>query len=213
MAEQQEGGWPLGLQPVNVRVGMARTRDFSGSISFNTLLTASPSSCSDSSSDLDTESTGSFFHDKSITLGSLIGVSSILELSRRSFRGRGTESITTKKGYLSKTWFFSLCSKNSVDTNNVITPLPSLGHFLAVERRAGSDQYRSSTDGRSFAYEPDMFIEAHPVTEPNSLFVDGRVVPPPQSSPWLDSDVGSLNHRNGHDGPVLFSCICGQPTC
>ncbi|KAK9169645.1 hypothetical protein Syun_001785 [Stephania yunnanensis] len=51
----QEEGWPLGLQPLNMRVGLVRTRDFSGSISFNTLITRSPSSSTDSSSDLDTE--------------------------------------------------------------------------------------------------------------------------------------------------------------
>ncbi|KAL5716670.1 hypothetical protein ACHQM5_009801 [Ranunculus cassubicifolius] len=203
MAQQQDGGWPLGLQPVNVRVGLAGNQapDFSGSISFNTLLTASPSSCSDSSSELDTESTGSFFHDKSITLGSLIGVSSILELSGRSFRGRGgPESTREKKNYRTKTWPFSLCSRNSVDTKNVITP-SSLGHFLAVERRASS--------GNGYEAE-DLFVDAHPVTEPNSLFVDGRVAPP-HSSPWLDSDIGSLDHRD--DGRVLFPCICGHPSC
>ncbi|KAK9121852.1 hypothetical protein Syun_019469 [Stephania yunnanensis] len=52
---QQEEGWPLGLQPLNMRVGLVRTRDFSRSISFNTLITGSPSSSNDSSSDLDTE--------------------------------------------------------------------------------------------------------------------------------------------------------------
>ncbi|KAK9121125.1 hypothetical protein Syun_018742 [Stephania yunnanensis] len=52
---QQEEGWPLGLQPLNMRVGLVRTRDFSGSISFNNLITGSPSSSTDTSSDLDTE--------------------------------------------------------------------------------------------------------------------------------------------------------------
>ena len=51
----QEEGWPLGLQPLNARIGLVRNRDFSGSVSFSTLLTASPSSSSISSSDLDTE--------------------------------------------------------------------------------------------------------------------------------------------------------------
>ncbi|KAK9098551.1 hypothetical protein Syun_025596 [Stephania yunnanensis] len=51
----QEEGWPSGLQPLNMRVGLVRTRDFSGSISFNTLITGSPSSSTDSSSDLDIE--------------------------------------------------------------------------------------------------------------------------------------------------------------
>lgn len=52
---QQEEGWPLGLQPLNVRAGQVRNRGFNGSLSFNTLITGSPSSSTDSSSDLDTE--------------------------------------------------------------------------------------------------------------------------------------------------------------
>ncbi|ONI03369.1 hypothetical protein PRUPE_6G253600 [Prunus persica] len=74
MAHQDEG-WPLGLRPLNARVGLIRSRDFSaGSVSFSTL------------------STGSFFHDKSITLGSLLGVSGIIGLSRRSTRRRAVET-------------------------------------------------------------------------------------------------------------------------
>ncbi|ONI03372.1 hypothetical protein PRUPE_6G253600 [Prunus persica] len=97
MAHQDEG-WPLGLRPLNARVGLIRSRDFSaGSVSFSTLVSGSPTSSiaassSSSSSDLDTESTGSFFHDKSITLGSLLGVSGIIGLSRRSTRRRAVET-------------------------------------------------------------------------------------------------------------------------
>ncbi|KAG4978743.1 hypothetical protein JHK82_038027 [Glycine max] len=95
---QQDEGWPLGLlQPVNARIELVRNSENGGSISFNTLLTGSPSSSTDSSSDLDTESTGSFFPDQSITLGSLMGVSSIVELSRRSLRGTKAELLKSKK--------------------------------------------------------------------------------------------------------------------
>ncbi|MCL7029750.1 hypothetical protein MKW94_029394, partial [Papaver nudicaule] len=66
-------------------------------------------------------STGSFFHDKSITLGSLIGVSSILEFSRRSIRGGRAESMR----------------------KNVTSPPPSLGHFLQVERKAANSYRRN----------------------------------------------------------------------
>ena len=52
----QEEGWPLGLQPLNVRIGLGRGTDYFGSMSFNTtMLTGSPTSSTDSSSDLDTE--------------------------------------------------------------------------------------------------------------------------------------------------------------
>ncbi|KAK9280348.1 hypothetical protein L1049_014036 [Liquidambar formosana] len=212
MARQEEG-WPLGLQPLNVRVGLVRNGEFSGSMSFNTLLTGSPSSSSDSSSDLDTESTGSFFHDKSITLGSLIGVSSILELSRRSIRGRKPEVLRGKKNYKSKTWLFSLCSRASTDAESVNNP-SSLGHFLAVERRAANECRRNQSPT---IYGPDELALAQPITETNSLFVNGCVAPP-QSSPWHGgSDVErsqnrGLEHGNGYGVPVLFSCMCGQPT-
>ncbi|XP_038904633.1 uncharacterized protein LOC120090965 isoform X4 [Benincasa hispida] len=97
---QQKDGWPLGLRLMNDR--MAENHDLSASVSFNTLRTHSPSSFTDSSSDLDTESTASFYHDKSITLGSLIGVSSIFELSQRSTEGNKVEILEDKKKYKSK---------------------------------------------------------------------------------------------------------------
>ncbi|PRQ34027.1 hypothetical protein RchiOBHm_Chr5g0064221 [Rosa chinensis] len=210
MAREQEEGWPLGLQPMHVRVGLAaRDREVSGSVSFNTLLTGSPTSSTDSSSDLDTESTGSFFHDRSITLGNLIGINSILELSRRSLRGRKTDQICKDKkssnNNNNNTKFrlccFSLCSRDSTDGENVNgtkTP-PSLGHFLAEERRAAIDEYRRNPQ----IYGPDdeLAMAQQATTEPNSLFVNGQVAPPPQSSPWFDSDVDRRK-------PLLFSCMC-----
>lgn len=58
----QEGGWPLGLRRLSVRIGLRRSGDFSGSMSFSTLLSASPTSSagssSSSSSDSDTEPVG-----------------------------------------------------------------------------------------------------------------------------------------------------------
>ncbi|XP_030542605.1 uncharacterized protein LOC115749774 [Rhodamnia argentea] len=139
---QQEGGWPLGLQPLNARVGVVRNRGCSGSASFSTLLTGSPTSTADTSSGLDTESTGSFFHDKSITLGSLIGASSILELPRRSTRIRIAESSRDKRSYKSKSWFFSLCSKLNTDAVT-IKGAQSLGYFLEAERRAAGGYRRN----------------------------------------------------------------------
>ncbi|CAL5424393.1 unnamed protein product [Camellia sinensis] len=214
MAQQEEEGWPLGLQPVNVRVGLVRNRDFYVSTSFNTLLTGSLSSSTDSSSDLDTESTGSFFHDKSITLGSLMGVSSIVNLPRRSVRGRRPEVSGEKKISKPKTWCFSLCPTDSTDAETVNNNTLSLGHFLAVERRAAIEDRRNHFP---LIYEPDELALAQPESEQNSLFVDDRVAPPDHSSPWFGSDIGErrqnrgLEHGNGGYGvPVLFSCMCGQ---
>ncbi|XP_026413589.1 uncharacterized protein At3g17950-like isoform X1 [Papaver somniferum] len=212
MAGQQEGGWPLGLQPLNVRVGLVRNRDFSGSMSSNTLITGSPSFSTDSSSDLDTESTGSFFHDKSITLGSLIGVSSILEFSRRSIRGRRAESIRSKKKIKSKTWLFSLCSKPSDTYVENVTSPPSLGQFLQVERKAANNCRRNQ---RPRNYEHGEFVQPDQmVSESNPLFVNG-VVAPPRSSQF-GSEIGRRHKKClslgcGCGAPLLLSCMRGQP--
>ncbi|KMT05260.1 hypothetical protein BVRB_7g174000 isoform A [Beta vulgaris subsp. vulgaris] len=215
MAAHQEEGWPLGLQPLNVRIGLGRTRDFFGSMSFNTtMLTGSPTSSTDSSSDLDTESTGSFFHDRSITLGSLIGVSSILELSRRSIRGRRAEPLKVKKPCKAKPWIFSLCSRDSIDVKSTTHNTPSLGQFLAVERRAANNDQRRNQSPND--YVPDEISLAQPIPQPNSLFVDGRVAPPQSSSlSGFETESGQSEgndqgNNNGHGVPVLFSCMCGK---
>ncbi|MED6181727.1 hypothetical protein PIB30_021997 [Stylosanthes scabra] len=151
---QEEEGWPLGLRFLNSGMGLVRNNnnnngdyDSTGSVSFSTtMLTASPTpSSKDSSSDLDTQSTGSLFDGRSITLGSLIGISSFLELSRRSTRGRmvvepsSREENKRNHHHKLKPCLFSLCSRLSTDAvassgNDVI--VPSLGHYLEAERRA-----------------------------------------------------------------------------
>ncbi|KDP35621.1 hypothetical protein JCGZ_09059 [Jatropha curcas] len=208
----QEEGWPLGLRPVNARVGFVRNRDFNGSISFSTLLTGSPSSFTDSTSDLDTESTGSFFHDKSITLGSLIGVSSILELSRRSTRRRTAEpSRDQKNNCKPKTWLLSLCSKLSTDavkTDNV----SSLGHFLEVERKTDDIHRRNS----SILCGPDDFSPVLLNSDHNSLFV-GDQIAPAQSNASREiaarrrpnTELLEHGNGNGYGASLLLSCLCG----
>ncbi|PHT34693.1 hypothetical protein CQW23_26493, partial [Capsicum baccatum] len=215
---EQEEGWPLGLQPLNLRIGLGRSRD--GSTSFNTSLSDSLSSSTDSSSDLDTESTGSFFHDRSTTLGSLIGVSSIVNLSRRSTRGRPNGVMTeVQKNYRSKTtWCFSLCPRNSTDAESTVMMIrnsdsnaPSLGHFLAVERRANEHNRRSPP-----IYGPDEFAMALPNRDQNSLFANGQIAPP-QLSPWSGSDIENRQRANpeldhdihGQSAPLSFPCMCG----
>ncbi|CAL0302729.1 unnamed protein product [Lupinus luteus] len=141
---QQEEGWPLGLRFLNSRIGLVRNGDFSGSVSFSSTMLADSSTHSiDSSSDLDTKSTGSLFHDKHITLGSLIGISSFLELSRRSTRGRIMEpSKDNRKNHKLKPCLFSLCSRLSTDAVSV-NDAPSLGHYLEAERRNASTYKRN----------------------------------------------------------------------
>ncbi|CAI0472703.1 unnamed protein product [Linum tenue] len=224
----QEEGWPLGLRPLNARVGMLRNQDFNGSISFaTTMLTRSTSSTTDSSSDLDTESTGSFFHDKSITLGSLIGFSSILELSRRSTRGRGGRSSSLREqqhsnnSYKPKPWIFSLCSRLTTDAvntnstnNNSSNHPPSLGHFLQVERRAavacGNNSNAStnshdngSVSPRTLVYGPNDFS---PIAESvggsvmNSLFVGGEI-----AAPQVAEDDGGGRRRSSNNNDTNSS--------
>lgn len=163
------------------------------------------------------QSTGSFFHDKSVTLGSLIGVSRILELSRRSLRGRKTEPSKEKKSTKSRIWFFCLCLRPAnADTKRVKNP-PSLRHFLDAERKA-ADEYRRNQNSNTIG--PDEIGMAHePFTEPNSLFVDGRIAPPQSSSGNSVSDakrgkLRGLEHGNGFGVASLFPCMCmcGQPS-
>ncbi|KAI3760478.1 hypothetical protein L1987_50873 [Smallanthus sonchifolius] len=201
MARQvEEGGWPLGLQPLNVRA-----------VSFNTLFSGSPSSCSYSSSDLDTESTGSFFHDRSITLGNLMGVSSIVELSRRSLRRdkmlSETLSLETKmkSNSKSKPWCFGLCLCQrdndgviDVSSNNNVP----LGHFLEVERRAAQDHRRGQQS--PLIYGADELTLAQPFRDSsNSLFVDGRIMPPTRSSPWSGLDANERRKSRGFMTPCF----------
>lgn len=154
------------------------------------------------------QSTGSFFHDKSITLGSLIGLSSILDLSRRSTRGRMSETLKDKKNYKSKTWLFSLCSRLNTDAV-CMKDTPSLGHFLEAERRAATGYRRNQSPTIP---GPDDFSNALPVPDTNSLFIGDQVAP--RSSTPLGSEDGGqsnrdlLEHDNGYG--VLFPCLCGQ---
>ncbi|RHN59140.1 hypothetical protein MtrunA17_Chr4g0010041 [Medicago truncatula] len=208
---QQEEGWPLGLGLLNARVGLVRNSEFSGSISFSrisTILSSSSIHSTDSSSYLDTESTGSLFHNKSITLGNLIGISSsFLELSRSS---RGREMVPSnenKKNHKLKPWLFSLCTKlttDAVNPNHI--RVPSLGQYLEAERRARSTYRRNQ---RAFILGHNV---CSPVQESNSLFAGSQVS---LSSPAsLGEDTGrdtnrSLKQNNGNGTPISFSSLCG----
>ncbi|XP_050940168.1 uncharacterized protein LOC103486392 isoform X2 [Cucumis melo] len=183
----QEDGWPLGLRVMNARVGgLAGNHDLSASVSFNTLRTHSPSSFTDSSSDLDTKSTGSFYPDKSITLGSLIGVSSILELSRRSTKGNKVEILEDKK--------------NS----------PSLQHSLEAERKATRNRRNHS----STLYGPNDYSLVPPVSGANSLFSSDRVDPVSFAQAGEEesrrSDGELVQNGNSQGIPLLFSCLYCQ---
>ena len=143
-----------------------------------------------------------------------MGVSSIVHLSRRSARARRPETSGSKKICQSKIWCFSLCPRDRTDadqsvTNNNNNIAPSLGHFLAVERRAADEHRRSHS---SLICGPDELVLVQSNGEPNSLFVDGCVAPP---CLWGGSDVKGrentgLEIGDGCGVPVLFSCMFGR---
>ncbi|KAF5474445.1 hypothetical protein F2P56_006344 [Juglans regia] len=66
-------GWPLGLGIVNIRLRVVQSLPAAG-IEPHSLHMQSSSFSSFSSSNLDTESTASFFQDQSVSLGRLIGL-------------------------------------------------------------------------------------------------------------------------------------------
>ncbi|KAF3321966.1 hypothetical protein FCM35_KLT14182 [Carex littledalei] len=138
---ENNGGWPLGLRTLDFRAGLIRNGDFSGSISFSTLFTASDNLSSVSSSDYGTELFPSVATDRSRTLGSLIGIASMLEFSRKPINLRST---TTKRSLKIKD-LFSLCLRNDLDVNSV-AKAPSLGRFLQMERRARNTHRRTIAD-------------------------------------------------------------------
>lgn len=100
-----------------------------------------------------------------MTLGSLLGIPTFLQLSRRSTRGREVEpppSKESKKNNKLKPWlFFSLCSKLTTDAVN-INDVPSLGQYLMAERRTANTCRRNQCD-------------LSPVQESNSPFVADHV--------------------------------------
>ncbi|XP_031385436.1 uncharacterized protein At3g17950-like isoform X1 [Punica granatum] len=224
----QEGGWPLGLQPVNVRAGLSlgthRELLSRGSVSLNTPLTASPthspSTGSSSSSDLDSESTGSsFFQERNITFGRLIGASSTLDLSKRSSASRRSSLKSSQKPNRNSKpnllWSFSTCCRDSSDVEVVknystaTAGAPPLSHLLAVERGKSVRRWRRGQLGRGEYYGPYDGLGLTGLTPPesNTLFVDGRIAPPPRSSPWSGSDGDQMNDTGSS---VIFSWICSR---
>ncbi|KAL6987597.1 hypothetical protein U1Q18_013342, partial [Sarracenia purpurea var. burkii] len=143
-------------------------------------------------------SIGSFFRERSITLGSLMGVSSFLELSRRTIRRRQTKTSTEKKKntYRSKLWLFSLCSKLCTDAVTTSDAPPSLGHLLEAERRAAAEGIcrRNPSSPANGPYNSSRIL---PAPDPNSLFDGGRIDPARRSSSQLDLDLDSDSDSNG----------------
>ncbi|KAK4776655.1 hypothetical protein SAY86_005343 [Trapa natans] len=205
MDERAEGGWPLGLHTLNAGLVMrSMDKENSSSVSFSTLLTRSPSL---SSWDLDSESSGSFFRDRSITLGSLMGAASILELSRRSSRFRTSEvSLKGKKSQQnlrhSKPWVFSLCPRLCTDAVRIET-VPSLGYFLEAERRAViPSSYRKKKNSNP---PPVLLVSDDPQTAlPSGNVSLVAYAPRQQHVPEM------IAQESGYGVSFLLSCLRGQ---
>ncbi|XP_068664220.1 uncharacterized protein At3g17950-like [Aristolochia californica] len=136
------------------------------------VVPSSPSITSVSSSDLDTESTGSFFHERSTTLGTLMGVTFSAISVRVSSDGKNNaiagggnparrESPRTEKRRNHGRRWWRLCREESRAT--------SLADFLEIERRFGD------------AAEHRLMYGAAPA-EGDGLFADGIVLPPSGAS-------------------------------
>lgn len=182
---------------------------------------SSPTNSSVSSSDLDTESTGSFFHDRSTTLGTLMGVSFPTITFRVPSQHRESQMTTTggsggggggggggsrkgKKG--GKKQIKRKAAPAMVATaerrrwrwwklcrDDESRPA-SLGEFLEVERRYGDEAFFGGT------------AELQSVMQPQGngrlLFADGRVLPPVPKEEASHSAAGTCRF------PVSLTGIC-----
>jgi len=159
------------------------------------------------------QSTGSFFLDKSTTLGSLMGVNNIVELSRRSIRGTKTEVFESKKDH-NKFKFSScllcLCSRSiepEVAHNQKNNP-PSLGQFLAVERRVANGNRKGHRNNHIFG--PHDELNEINNAESNSLFVNGTIAPPQRGETERENmELEQQKNEFGSFGE-FFSCMFRQ---
>ncbi|XP_076927903.1 uncharacterized protein At3g17950-like [Bidens hawaiensis] len=162
---------------------------------------SSPTISSISSSDLDTESTGSFFHDRSTTLGTLMGFAVTFRVPsdrtptvtlgsaplsansdgeqrrrRRMNFNNAVEAVTERrrKRLRRRRWWW-LCSGEDLKPS-------SLGEFLEVERRFGEEAL--------FGGDAVMNMQVEDDNAGGTLFANGRVLPPPQPMS-SDGDEGA----------------------
>ncbi|KAF2309113.1 hypothetical protein GH714_000692 [Hevea brasiliensis] len=175
----------------------------------------SPNSSAVSSSDLDTESTGSFFHDRSTTLGTLMGVTLTAITFRASPQPRDTNSNAGSGAASSSTG----TDRNNKKKKNKRDPAEllrrrrwwrlcsageakpaSLGEFLEVERRFGDGAFYGDA-----AVELAGVMVAQPRNGVNGrmLFADGRVLPPASEVDGGTSTAGILCRF-----PVSLTGIC-----
>ncbi|XP_061362654.1 uncharacterized protein At3g17950-like [Gastrolobium bilobum] len=178
---------------------------------------SSPTISSISSSDLDTESTGSFFHDRSTTLGTLMGVSfpaiafrvpsqhrdphsaaAVIGVSNRASaagaakRKKKTHAAAAAAVAERRRRWWQLCRDGDARP-------ASLGEFLEVERRFGDGGFYGT------AAELEGMVAGHQQRNGGRvLFADGRVLPPSEDVDDGESAAESLCNRF----PVSLAGIC-----
>ncbi|KAL7114597.1 hypothetical protein ACP275_04G130800 [Erythranthe tilingii] len=146
---------------------------------------SSPTASSISSSDLDTESTGSFFHDRSTSLGTLMGVTLQAITFRAASQHRQQENPATAvnggrrnkkpKGRTvaaarQRRQWWRLCRDECGSRR------ASLGDYLEVERRFGDGGGGGGGGGQAAEMEEGIVQEMP--RNGRALFADGRVLPP-----------------------------------
>ncbi|KAB1212258.1 hypothetical protein CJ030_MR5G025026 [Morella rubra] len=177
---------------------------------------SSPTTSSVSSSDLDTESTGSFFHDRSTTLGTLMGVSFPAITFRAPSQHREPHpSVSSVSGLTRRRTKKSRKNKNSAPPHPMVVERrrrwwqlcrdgearpASLGEFLEVERRFGDGAFLGAA-----AELEGMVVQQQQQRSGNGrlLFADGRVLPPATDVDEGASTAGALCRF-----PVSLTGIC-----
>ncbi|XP_020221880.1 uncharacterized protein At3g17950 [Cajanus cajan] len=174
---------------------------------------SSPTISSISSSDLDTESTGSFFHDRSTTLGTLMGVNFPTIAFRVPSQNRNPNSAAEAAGGSRR---IAAAAKKKKKATSTVTAAErrrrwwqlcrdgdskpaSLGEFLEVERRFGDGAFYGT------AAELEGMVAGHQQRNGSRvLFADGRVLPPPS-----DVDDGATAAESlCNMFPVSLAGIC-----
>ncbi|PKA47136.1 Uncharacterized protein AXF42_Ash017081 [Apostasia shenzhenica] len=177
------------------------------------IFPSSPTNSSPSSSDLDTESTGSFFPDRSTSLGTLMGLTfpelssrpgrapSICQPSadRRGDRDAPKPKVRRRRRKRGAGGWWRLCREDIEAT--------SLEEFLRAERRISAAEGHFLYGGQAAAAAAD--IDEHEAVGGGRLFENGRVLPPQEVSAERrrqragETAVGSLGRL-----PELIAGIC-----
>ncbi|MCL7042279.1 hypothetical protein MKW94_022348 [Papaver nudicaule] len=199
----------------------------------------SPTISSVSSSDFDTESTGSFFHDRSTSLGTLMGVNFPTISARVSTPDNGNNNILTstiingggrgkrkklknKKGLRkvvivdssenkgNRRWW-QLCRDEETKP-----PSSSLADFLEVERRFGDGDRDGDGDGDGDEFygvaELEGIVHEHLNSNQNQSSGNGRLLfADGRVLPPSTTTAASSQDVTAEEGPPIVDTLCRFP--